>query len=233
MTLEVCGQSVENKRRPVLRQRVSGTDFQASRRVEWQAFGTFIPPHLSPKFVPSSHHITANEADLDAALGPALHETPNAVLLHDVGSRQADIPAKYEEVNNANDARSWHQVWLNVGNSSHCRTSRRQGMEGYGSSTAARGFGAIGLPPAPGQFAGADAQGGLTEALARLNEGQAQSRVAAQQVTQAADAVVTESTQLGQKTTGALSTLAAALRNTSSQLAALEAEFNAYRDSNR
>ena len=100
-------------------------------------------------------------------------------------------------------------------------------------TTAARGFGAIGLPPAPGQFAGADAQGGLTEALARLNEGQAQSRVAAQQVTQAADAVVTESTQLGQKTTGALSTLAATLRNTTSQLAALEAEFNSYRDSNR
>jgi hypothetical protein len=112
-----------------------------------------------------------------------------------------------------------------------------QGMTGQqemqAETTAAAGFRDLGLPPTPGQFAGSDDRAGLTEALARLTAGQAESKAAAQQVTQAADSVVTESTQLGQKMTGALSTLAGALRTTRGDLDALAAEFAAYREAKR
>lgn len=89
------------------------------------------------------------------------------------------------------------------------------------------------IAPPPGQFAGSDERGGLTEALARLNAGQQQSTAAAQQVTQAADSVVAQSTQLQQKLTGALSILAEAIAAIGSKAQATASELEQYRDANR
>lgn len=91
----------------------------------------------------------------------------------------------------------------------------------------------VGLPPAPGQFEGADAAMGLTEAMQRLEQSRAQSTQAAQQLTGATESLARDSGDMQQKLASALGVLGAAIRGMNGDLSALIQEFNSYRDSNR
>jgi hypothetical protein len=92
---------------------------------------------------------------------------------------------------------------------------------------------ATGLPPAPGQFAGADAALGVTEAMQRIEQARLQNTQAVQTLTNVTESVARDAGETQQRLALAMNIVAMAFRKMSGDLDTVTNEFRTYQEVNR
>lgn len=112
-----------------------------------------------------------------------------------------------------------------------------QGVQGVGTLEAetrgAAAFGDLGLPPAPGLMGGADERGGLTAAIASLQQQQAGNQAASQQLVSVVDSVGKDAATMQQKLAQVMLVLGGSYRAIQADVDGLKAELENYRNANR